>query len=57
MMMSMMMMMMMMMKTNEHMTYITLTDKIWYMGKGHPQVWCAPIGVALTAPWTQSVNQ
>ena len=31
---------------------IWITDKIWYMAKGHPKVGWAPIGFAVAAPWT-----
>ncbi len=29
-----------------------VTDKIWYMAKGHPKVGWAPIGFAVAAHWT-----
>ena len=36
--------------TNYNTTWVT--DKIWYMAKGHPKVGWAPIGFAVAAPCT-----
>ena len=38
--------------TNIHILLIWVTDKIWYMAKGHPWVGWAPIGFAVAAPCT-----
>ena len=31
---------------------ISVTDKFWYMAKGHPKVGWAPMGFAAATPWT-----